>query len=559
MKERSETNQRLKSTDYDLVVIGGGITGCGVARDAARRGLKVAVIEARDVAFGTSSRSSKLIHGGLRYLEQREIGLVWEAVNERRILRKIAPHLVNQQGFLFPIFTTSPLKLWFLKAGLWVYEALVLFRVHKIHSSFSAKKLATLEPLLTTEGLKGSPLYWDCTTDDARLTLETALDAKANGAEVATYRKVVGFVRKGGDADGAIEGVEVKDSFSEERFVVKGRCIVNATGPWSDRTRAIFGLQGQKLRPTKGVHVVVDFERLPVRYAVVLHHPDDGRILFAVPWGDRTYIGTTDTDFDGNPAEVAATGEDVDYLLRSCTRFFPDAQLTRDDIIATWAGLRPLVSTGAEKESDVSREHEIFEEHEGLLTIAGGKITTYRRMSKEVVDRCLNVLERRGGLPPLHDANTHTSPLPGAVGWSASDDHVGMAKKAEEAAGGSIGADTAQFLVNHYGACGLEIAKRLANDPAGSERLASDRPEVLAVVDWAVEREFATTLSDVMIRRTQIFFKDRSQGLDAAEKIATRMAQLLGWDAQRTERELADYRQEVALSRSWQSDSVEAK
>ena len=557
MNARLESNQRLSTTDYDLVVIGGGITGCGVARDASRRGLKVAVIEARDVGFGTSSRSSKLIHGGLRYLEQGEVGLVWEAVNERRILRKIAPHLVNEQGFLFPIFTTSPLKLWFLKAGLWVYEALVLFRVHKIHSSFNPKKLAALEPLLATEGLKGSPLYWDCTTDDARLTLESALDAKVNGAEIATYRKVVGFVRKGGDADGAIEGVEVKDSFSGESFVVKGRCIVNATGPWSDRTRAIFGLQGKKLRPTKGIHVVVDFERFPIRYAVVLHHPDDGRILFAVPWGDRTYIGTTDTDYEGDPAVVAATGEDVDYLLRSCDRFFPDAQLVRDDIIATWAGLRPLVSTGAEKESDVSREHEIFEEHEGLLTIAGGKITTYRRMSKEVVDRCLKVLGKRGGLPTLHDANTHTSPLPGAVGWASDDDHMGMAKKAEEAAGGAIEPDTAQFLVNQYGACGVEIARRLANDPAGSERLFPDRPEVLGVVDWAVENEFAVTLSDVMIRRTQIFFKDRNQGLDAAEKMAARMAVLLGWDPQQTEKEVADYRQEVALSRAWQSDSAE--
>jgi glycerol-3-phosphate dehydrogenase len=554
--ERLEVNQRLQCTDYDLVIIGGGITGCGVARDAARRGLKVAVIEARDVAFGTSSRSSKLIHGGLRYLEQGQVGLVWEAVNERRILRKIAPHLVNEQGFLFPVYTTSPIKLWFLKAGLWVYEALVLFRVHKIHSSFGAKKTAAIEPLLATEGLKGTPLYWDCTTDDARLTLETALDARANGAEVATYRNVEGFVRDGESAQGRITGVEVKDTRTGEQFVVKGRCLVNATGPWSDRTRAMFGLQGKKLRPTKGIHVVVDAKRFPVRYAVVLHHPDDGRILFAVPWGDRTYIGTTDTDFHGDPAQVAATSKDVDYLLRSCARFFPEAQLEREDIIATWAGLRPLVSTGAEKESDVSREHEIFEEHEGVLTIAGGKITTYRRMSSEVVDRCLKVLAKRGGTPKLHPPNTHTSPLPGAVGWSSTDNHEAMAEKAMAAAQGAIEADTAQHLVNQYGACGVELAAGLVGDAAASARLSADRSEVLGVVDWAVKREFAETLCDVMIRRTQFFFKDIDQGLGFVDQVAGRMSELLDWDVPRLEKELADYRAEVELSRSWRSEAV---
>lgn len=554
MYDRSAANQRLQSTEYDLVIIGGGITGCGVGRDAARRGLKVAVIEARDVAFGTSSRSSKLIHGGLRYLEQAEIGLVWEAVNERRILRKIAPHLVNEQGFLFPIYKTSPIKLWFLKAGLWVYEALVLFRVHKIHSNFSAKKVADLEPLLATEGLIGSPLYWDCTTDDARLTLETALDARSNGAEMGTYRKVKGFVREGASGEGKIAGVKVQDALTGEEFLVKGRCIVNATGPWSDRTRALFGLQGKKLRPTKGIHVVVDAKRLPVRYAVVLHHPDDGRLLFAVPWGGRTYIGTTDTDYEGDPADVAATRQDVDYLLRSCARFFPKAQLGREDIIATWAGLRPLVSTGAEKESDVSREHEIFEEHEGLLTIAGGKITTYRRMSAEVVDRCLEILAKRGGTATLHPPNTHTSPLPGAVGWSANDDHESMAEKAFEAAQGAIEMDTAQHLVNQYGACGVELAAGLVGKAAASVRLSADRPEVLGVVDWAVRREFAQTLSDVMVRRTQFFFKDADQGLGFVQQVAGRMGELLGWDAVRLASELADYRAEVGLSRAWSAE-----
>jgi glycerol-3-phosphate dehydrogenase len=548
---RAEANQRLKSTDFDLVIIGGGITGCGVARDAARRGLKVALLEARDVAFGTSSRSSKLIHGGLRYLEKLQIGLVWEAVNERRKLQKIAPHLVNAQGFLFPIYTNSPLRLFILKLGLWVYEALVCFRVPKLHSSYSPKKVLALEPLLAPDGLKGSPLYWDCTTDDARLTLETALDARKNGAELATYRKVVGFVR---DEAGVLCGVEAKDSLTGDRFVVKGRCVINATGPWSDRTRALSGIQGKILRPTKGVHVVVEADRLPLRYAVVLHHPDDGRILFAVPWGDRTYIGTTDTDYQGDPTEVAATSEDVDYLLRSCSRFFPDAKLERKDVIATWAGLRPLVAEGSEDHaSDVSREHEIIVEAEGMLTIAGGKLTTYRRMSAEVVERCMDLLSERGGLPELKDSDTHIAPLPGAVGWSPSDDHAAMAEQALAACEGKIEADTARHLVDQYGARGVELAARIATDAEARKRLIEDRPEVLGVVDWAVQEEFAATLSDVMIRRTQLFFKDTDQGLGVAETIAGRMAGLLGWSADRLSKELDYYREEVARSRAWRA------
>jgi len=551
---RSEANQRLQSTQYDLVVVGGGITGCGIARDAVRRGLTVAVIESRDVAFGTSSRSSKLIHGGLRYLEQKQIALVWEAVNERRTLRKIAPHLVNSQGFLFPIYTHSPLGLCLLKMGLWVYEALVLFRVPKLHTNYSAKKVLEVEPLLASEDLKGSPLYWDCTTDDARLTLETALDALSQGTELATYRKVTGFIR---DEDGQIRGVAAKDNFTGEKLVVKGRCVVNATGPWTDRTRALMGLQDQILRPTKGIHLVIDAERLPIRYAVVLHHPEDGRILFAVPWGDRTYVGTTDTDYKGDPTEVAATSGDVDYLLRSCERFFPSAKLERKDVIATWAGLRPLVSEGSEEASDVSREHEIFVEPEGLITIAGGKLTTYRRMSVEVVDRCLEFLKTRGGVSGLREANTATTPLPGAVGWSPTDDHGSMAEKALEAAEGCLDPDTARYLVDQFGARGVELATRIRGNEEACSRLIANRPEVLGVVDWAVEEEFAATLSDVMIRRTQLFFRDKDQGLQVAEKVAQRMATLLDWTPQRVEKELVYYREEVARSRSWRAGGEE--
>ena len=551
MLPRTEINQKLQSTDFDLIVIGGGITGCGVARDAARRGLRVALLEAKDFAYGTSSRSSKLIHGGLRYLDQKQLGLVFEAVNERRTLQRVAPHLVNAQGFLFPVYRHSPLGLCYLKLGLWVYEALVFFRVPKLHTSYNAKKTLALEPYLASDGLSGSPLYWDCTTDDARLTLETALDAHQVGAVLGTYRKVVGFVRA---ENGNLEGVEIQDKHTGEKFVVRGRCVVNATGPWSDRTRALFGMQGQILRPTKGIHVVVDSKRLPLRYAVVLHHPDDGRILFAVPWGDRTYVGTTDTDYQGDPADVAATRDDVEYLLRSCERFFPDAQLGEEDIIATWAGLRPLVAADSQNASDVSREHRIVVEPEGLVTIAGGKLTTYRRMSAEVVDACGDILKARGVSGFSKDSGTQHSPLPGAVGWSKKDDHQSMAQKALTASKGAIELDTAQYLVDQYGARGVDFAEWVTADSEASQRLIPGRPEVLGVVDWAVREEFAASLSDVMIRRTQLFFKEKNQGLDVAERVAKRMAALLGWSPERVMSELDEYRDEVALSRKWRTN-----
>ncbi|MEC7241159.1 MAG: glycerol-3-phosphate dehydrogenase/oxidase [Myxococcota bacterium] len=551
MPKRSELLQRLENDHYDIVVVGGGITGCGVARDAARRGLRVALIEARDVAYGTSSRSSKLIHGGLRYLEQLEIGLVWEAVNERRNLERLAPHLVSAQSFFFPVYKHSPVKFFTLKLGLWVYEALVLFRVPRLHRSFGRARASKQEPLLKTEALKGAALYWDCTTNDARLTLETAIDAQQQGADLATYCKVSEFVR---DETGRLTGVKVKDGLSGRSFSISSDCVVNATGPWSDRTRALMGHQGQILRPTKGIHVVVDSGRLPLQHAVVLHHPDDGRILFCVPWGDRTYIGTTDTDYKGRASQVAASGEDVDYLIRSCDFFFPEAKLSRADVIATWAGLRPLISEGDGDASSVSREHQVIVEPEGLITIAGGKLTTYRRMSAEVVDHCVDFLKKQGFQRSLKRSGTEKAVFPGAQEWTKETTVESMATRAVELSEGKLDAECGELLASEYGSSALDIARSIAAEPVLGERLLPDRAEVLAMVDWAVKTEFAMRLSDVMVRRTQLFFKDQDQGLGALDRIADRMGALLAWSPETVQEEKEAYRQEVALSRQWQAE-----
>lgn len=535
---------------FDLLIIGGGITGAGTARDAARRGLRVCLVEMSDLASGTSSRSSKLVHGGLRYLEQGEFSLVFEAVSERRVLMDIAPHLVNPLGFLFPVYKSSRRGVFTVNVGMWVYDGLSLFRSPRIHRNLSRKEVADEVPALRQDELKGAPLYYDCATDDARLTLETALDAVNHGAIVLTYSKVAGLLR---DAGGKVCGARVRDMLSGEERSVNAHAVINATGPWTDRTRAMGSGGAPRLRPTKGIHVVVDADRLGVQHAVVCFHPKDGRVLFAIPWGDRTYIGTTDTDFVDDPAQVAATSEDVNYLLDATNHYFPDTHLVRDDVISTWAGVRPLISAeGAGDESSVSREHEIFVDPDGLITIAGGKLTTYRRMGGEVVDRSLDLLRLMGKAPDvLRPSQTAHEALPGAVGWPEDDDHAAVAVKVQAAGAGRLSSKTSALLANTYGMRGVDVAELAAADQALAVKLTPERPEIMAQVAYAVKCELAQTARDVLIRRTQMFFRDRDQGLGAVERVAELMATLLGWTADRTTSEVLAYQEEVSRSRRW--------
>ncbi|MFT4979469.1 MAG: glycerol-3-phosphate dehydrogenase [Myxococcota bacterium] len=553
MARREEMIQGL-SEAFDLLIIGGGITGAGAARDAARRGLKVALVDMQDLAYGTSSRSSKLVHGGLRYLSKAEFSLVFESVSERRILMDIAPHLVTPLSFLYPVYKNSKHGVFTINLGMWVYDGLSLFRTPKIHRNVSRQEVAELEPLLDCEGLRGAPLYYDCATNDARLTLETALDAVGHGATVVTYVRAVGLLR---DEGGRVTGVRVRDELSGREQEVRASAVINATGPWSDRTRAMSGGDfSTRLRPTKGVHVVVSASRLTVNNAVVCFHPDDGRVLFAIPWGEETYIGTTDTDFQGDPAEVAATGADVRYLLDAINTYFPDVALTPADVISTWAGIRPLISAeSSEHASAVSREHEILIDPDGLITIAGGKLTTYRRMAAEVVDHAVNLLRLLGVVDgALRPAATNTEPLPGAIGWPEDDDIAAVARQVRKRGGQALSEETARYLANTYGMRALDIAALVAADPMLGERLIRGRPEILAQVDYAVTRELAATMRDILIRRTQLFFRDLDQGLPACERIAQRMGTLLGWDEPRQTMEILAYQEEVARSRRWQED-----
>ncbi len=543
--------------EADLVVVGAGVTGAGIARDAARRGLRVVLLEQNDIAYGTSSRSSKLIHGGLRYLETYEFSLVFESVSERRIVMDLAPHLVNPMAFLFPVYQGSRKSLRMISAGMWLYDGLALFRSPKRHRTLNPSEVAKEEPLLKQEGLQGAPLYYDCSTDDARLTLETIIDATQNGAVVATWARVDALVK---NDQGRIAGVVVKNARDGSLKEVNAHAVINATGPWTDEVLAMSGpRKGKLLRPTKGVHIVVDREKLPVQHAVVLFHPDDNRVLFALPWGDRTYVGTTDTDYDGVPGEEAATLEDVDYLIAAPNHSFPTSQITRGDVVSTWAGLRPLIApepeVGEMAESQVSREHQIVIGEDGLITIAGGKLTTYRKMAQECVDVAVNLLTLSGKLPEdLQSGETTKVPLPGGVGWPEDDDHAKVAVELAEVCDCDISAAVARHLVDTYGMRALELAKMCAADPSLTEPIVPGRVEIMAQVDFGVKEELAASVSDVMTRRTQIFFRDFEQGLGSVEKVATRMAHLIGWSDEEKQKSVDEYKVDVARSQRWKQE-----
>lgn len=552
---REQSWQGLQGRQFDVIVIGGGVLGAATARDAALRGLSVALVEADDIASGTSSKSSKLIHGGFRYLEQGDLPLVFESVSERQIMMKVAPHLVRPLGFLFPIYKHDPVRLATLRLGLFVYEGLALFRSPKLHRKLDADEVHKEFPLLRTDGLKGAPLFWDCATDDARITLENIIDAQRAGAVVLTHARATRLFK---DASGRLRGVEVIDnldrSATPRTIEIAGHAIVNATGPWADRTRSL-SRDSHQLRLTKGVHIVLPASRLPIPHTIVAFHPVDHRVLFIIPWGDQVYVGTTDTDYEGDPALVRATRADVDYLLAAVHAYLPSVRIRPEEITATWAGLRALIRAEGVPPSQVSREHVITEDPDGLITIAGGKLTTHRRTGAEITDHLLRWFERSGQAhSPLKSIDTAHLPLPGAVDWPEDDDGQIVAKRIDTLVSGRLPAETTRYLADRYGTLGLALAREAARDERLLAPLVPGRPEILGQVDWAVHQELAATVTDFMERRTQLFFRAVDQGLSALPAVSARMALLLGWTEEQRERYVREYMEEVARSRAWRDE-----
>lgn len=519
----------------DLLVIGGGITGAGVARDAAMRGLRTVLVDQSDLAAGTSSRSSRLIHGGLRYLETGNLRLVLEANSERRILLRIAPHLVWPLPFIFPVHRGDRIALWRLAAGMWCYDGLALFRNVRLHRMLGKRALLEAEPMLRERGLLGGARFYDAQCDDARLVLATARSAIYHGALVANYTAVRSLERTAG----RVVGAELEDVLTGARAVVRAGVIVNAAGPWADRVRWLEDPAAEPLlRPTKGVHVVVERSRIDHREAIIFPSPIDGRILFILPWGELSYIGTTDTDTKESPDTPTVSEEDIVYLLRSANARFPNARLSVDDVRASWAGLRPLLSArGAE--SSRSREHTIVTGLAGMVTVAGGKLTTYRTMAREVVDRALRELRFRDGRPRHAEARTDEESLPGG---EAAD----LATFRERGLEIGMSPDTVDHLLRHYGTESAGICNLCARDRGLLRRLAPPHPAIEAEVIHAVRRELAQRVEDVLLRRIHIYYEHAAHGVAAASRVAELMGGELGWDPGRMRAEAARYAEVAA-------------
>ncbi|MEX2570390.1 MAG: glycerol-3-phosphate dehydrogenase/oxidase [Gemmatimonadota bacterium] len=540
---REEQWGALGRATFDLLVIGAGITGSGIARDAAGRGLNVAVVDAYDVGGGTSSRSSRLVHGGLRYLETFDFDLVFEALRERRRLLELAPHLVHPLAFLFPVYDGDPTSLLKLTAGMWLYETLSLFRSPRRHRIMRRGGLLSEEPLLRSAGLNGGALYYDAQVDDARLTLAVARAAHDSGSTIVTH---AGVTELSFPATGPATAV-VEDRLEGRKTAVRARVVLNATGPWSDRVRAIADPAAtSRLRTTKGVHVIVERDRLANRNAIIFRSPVDGRVMFVLPWGDFTYVGTTDTEFAGDPGDAHADPADVEYLLKSANAIFPTANLEIPDVVATWAGVRPLLAPASAEqlsESATSREHEIWRDQSGLMNIAGGKLTTYRSMAAEAVDRVAEFL-RTEYRETTGECFTELLPLPGADDF---DEGV-LRQRAQR-----LGLSTAslEHLSGRYGSDTGTVLDLVESDPDLGSVVLAGRPYLRAEVVHAVRHEMALTLEDVLRRRLQLFYEASDGGLAAARQMAELIAgeEGLGWDAAMIDRQVEAYREAVRQTR----------
>jgi glycerol-3-phosphate dehydrogenase len=536
----------LGTESFDVLVIGGGINGAGIARDAAMRGLRTAVVERSDFASGTSSRSSKLIHGGLRYLQQGHVGLVLEAVRERERMRRLAPHLVRPQEFVVPLYRGGPVGFSTLSVGLWAYDLLAGFWSVKRHRMLRPRALMEAEPALRRDGLKGAGLYWDYRTDDARLVLETAMAAAREGAVVLSYAGVTDFVKEGGK----IVGARVTDLLGGEDVTVRAKVVVNAAGPWVDKITALDAPGSPVLRLTKGVHVIVPRARIGNRAAFVLNAVQDGRVMFVIPWGEHALVGTTDTDHVGGPdTPPTVEAADVKYLLDTVNHYFPAASLVPADVVSAFAGLRPLVgppSASATSPSDVSREEEIFVSDSGLVSIAGGKLTTYRLIAQSVVDRVVERLRAAGDQRRIGRSRTGEVPLPGGTAEPGA-----LAAAAISRDGHGIAPAVIEHLANRYGSRLDEVLGLVVRDRRLAEPLLPDLPEPRAEVVEAVEHEWAMTLDDVLRRRTQVALRDGAGGGAAAADVAALMADALGWDAERTRAAAERYLAATRAERRW--------
>ncbi|HEX2913842.1 MAG TPA: glycerol-3-phosphate dehydrogenase/oxidase [Chloroflexia bacterium] len=549
-KSRAEQLAALKDKQFDLIVIGGGIIGAGIARDAASRGLQVALFEKEDYASGTSSRSTRLIHGGLRYLEMFDFGLVRMDLKEREILLRIAPHLVRPLAFLVPFYRKSAFYRFKLGVGMWLYDWLSFDKSLPNHKSFSTKKTLQLEPSLRAEGLQGAQMYYDGQVNlPERLTLENIIDAQSKGAQCFNHSRVDSLIRE----NGRVTGVKVVNELPGEPnqlFEVRGRLVINVSGAWLDGVeQKLLGEKSRKVRQTKGIHFTAPSS---VNNAVVLF-AEDNRLFFVIPWLGYTWVGTTDTDFDEKLETVRADRDDVEYLLESVKEIFPNSDW--ETIYFTNAGVRALVRKGGDKdESAVSRKHAIVDHEKagdapGLLSVVGGKITGYRGIAEDLVNaatRKLGIKEKSG---------TALEKLPGG--------YTGNIKRftdeiAKDGARWGITPAQAEHLANIYGSRSREILALIEADPELAKPVHPEYPVLRAEIPFAVAKEQCMTLCDFMMRRTDLYFTP-DQGRQAAQEVSLRLSELLHWSEERRQQEEAAYAQALVLTQQWRQESASPK
>jgi glycerol-3-phosphate dehydrogenase len=534
--------ENMKNQKLDLLVIGGGVTGAGILLDAQTRGMRVGLVEMQDFAAGTSSRSTKLVHGGLRYLKQFEVKLVAEVGKERAIVYENAPHVTTPEWMLLPIYKNGTFGKFSTSIGLKVYDFLAGVKRSERRKMLSASETLKHEPLLKKSGLQGGGYYVEYKTDDARLTLEIIKEAVARGASAVNYAKVTSFIYDGKKA----VGVKVEDQLTGEVHKIYARKIVNATGPWVDELRAEDRSKtGKEIHHTKGIHLVIDQSKFPLKQAVY-YDTEDGRMVFAIPRAGKTYVGTTDTDYKGDLANPGMTEEDMEYVLNTISFMFPEVKITRDAVESSWSGLRPLIHEPKKGPSEISRKDEVFHSPSGLLTIAGGKLTGYRKMAEKVVDIVGDQLSDEEGMQ-FPDCRTQHLELSGGKMGGSENFEAFLRTKVQEGAALGLDEDKAKELVQRYGT-NIDLVYGFMRE-RGEEAKNYNLPKSLyASLLYALEYEMATTPSDFLIRRISALYFDIDTVYKWKENVITCMADKFNWSEEQKRDHAGEFEEQLRLS-----------
>ncbi|EGQ1298647.1 FAD-dependent oxidoreductase [Staphylococcus pseudintermedius] len=523
--KRDTVKKRMQNEAYDLIVVGGGITGAGIALDATARGMKVALVEMQDFAQGTSSRSTKLVHGGLRYLKQLQVGVVAETGKERAIVYENGPHVTTPEWMLLPMHKGGTFGKFSTSIGLAMYDRLAGVKKSERKKMLSKKETSAKEPLVKQDGLKGGGYYVEYRTDDARLTIEVMKKAAEQGADIMNYAKVTNFLY---DNKEKVNGVAVVDRLGNETFEIKGKKVVNATGPWVDEVcSADYSKNNKQLRLTKGVHVVIDQSKFPLRQAVYFDTEKDGRMIFAIPREGKAYVGTTDTFYNNDKSKPLVNQEDRDYLVDAINYMFPTVHITDADIESTWAGVRPLIFEEGKDPSEISRKDEIWEGKSGLLTIAGGKLTGYRHMALEIVDLVEKRLKQEYKLK-FKEVDTKHIPISGGdVGGSANFEQF-IEDKVAAAKAMNLDTDLARRLATKYGS---NVDDLFAIAQAAQHQNTGLPLELYVELVYGVQNELVVKPTDFLVRRIGALYFDIDTVLRHKDTVVDVLADLLGYDA----------------------------